>query len=111
MTARDSPGRRCRCRQMSEADDLTLFCLQVVAEQKILIAQIESAACDDGVWPAIVAAALRLVHAAGQFESQWSGLDKAHGAWAVFLPEIEMTVGVCDGTFAQQALFLPDDFS
>src|SRR4051794_4494914 len=77
-----------------------LLRLHVVAQQDVLIAQVQLAAGDDRVRPATGLAAVGLIESAAFVVAGRRRVDEHDGARAVLLPEIEVTLGVADRAFA-----------
>src|SRR5437660_1218273 len=82
-----------------------LLCFYVVAEEEVLVAEVELAVGYDGVGPGIFAAVLGLFEAAVFFVGFGGGFDEDDLAAAgVFFAEVEAVVGVGDGAFADLRL-------
>src|SRR5436853_6171046 len=105
MIAVAEPGRaRSRswppCLRVSVANlslaDSGLLRLHVIAEQDVLIAEVQFALRDDGMRPAIQLRAVGLVEAAGFLVAFRAGLDQGDSTGAVLAPQVEVAVGVGD---------------
>ena len=91
-----------------------LLCFDVVAEQDVLVADVELAAADDGVGPALFSGAVRLFEAACflvGFRIDFDECDDAGVVFpATFAAQIQHAVGDCQCTFSNGAI-LPLHFS
>src|ERR1043166_4529304 len=77
-----------------------LFFPHVVAEEHVLVAEVEPAIRDDRMRPAVLRAALGLVEAAAFLVSVRRGFDERDGALLALAAAVEMPVGVTDRAFA-----------
>src|SRR5258705_11145408 len=75
--------------------------LYVVAEQDVLIANVEFSIGDHGLRPGAVGAAVGLIDAAGFFPTIGRWFDQHDGSLAPFCTADEMPVGMSDGPFAE----------
>src|SRR4051812_23262124 len=61
-----------------------LFGFEVVAEEEVLVAEVEFGAGDDGVGPALFVGSVGLVETAVFFVAFRAGFDEGHGAFLIF---------------------------
>src|ERR1017187_6769996 len=77
-----------------------LLRLHVVAEQNVLVAEVEFAAGDDRVRPRFLVTAVRLLEAAMLLEAGGRGFNEDHRA-LVLRAQVKPVIGINDRAFAQ----------